>query len=78
MFSATAARYSALLGDGLRTLASRQIAITTSRPLRKIADRRIVLGALQKYGEVVTFKHVKVSTLEKGEKERERERLTQK
>lgn len=60
MFSATAARYSAILGDGLRTLVSRQIDIKTSRPLRKIAERRVVLGVLQKYGEVVAFKHVKV------------------
>lgn len=61
MFSPTAAlRSSATIGDGLRTLASRQIDITTSRRLRTIADRRLVLGALQKYGEVVTFRPVKV------------------
>uniref|UniRef100_A0A093UUG3 Cytochrome n=1 Tax=Talaromyces marneffei PM1 TaxID=1077442 RepID=A0A093UUG3_TALMA len=37
------------------TLFSRQIDIQTSQPLRNIAERRCLLNALQKFGEVATF-----------------------
>jgi hypothetical protein len=34
---------------------TRQIDIQTSQPLRNIAERRCLLNALQKFGEVATF-----------------------
>jgi hypothetical protein len=42
---------------------TRQIDIQTSQPLRNIAERRCLLDALQKFGEVTTFLPGKVSLL---------------
>jgi hypothetical protein len=40
---------------------TRQIDIQTSQPLRNIAERRCLLNALQKFGEVATFLPGRVS-----------------
>lgn len=40
---------------------TRQIDIQTSQPLRNIAERRCLLNALQKFGEVAAFLPGKVS-----------------
>ncbi|KAH8700567.1 hypothetical protein BGW36DRAFT_405794 [Talaromyces proteolyticus] len=75
MFSPTSSLFSAVR-DGFRSVVSRQIDIQTSRPLRNIADGRTVLSALQKFGEVVTFKRIqqidKDNKIEKSDRKRNR------
>lgn len=43
------------------TLTRAQVHITTHPVPRKLGDSKLVLAALQKFGEVVTFRNLKVS-----------------
>lgn len=54
-----------ILHSRLKTIdfCTRQIDIQTSQPLRNIAERRCLLNALQKFGEVATFISGRVSLL---------------
>lgn len=45
---------------------TRQVQITTSPRPRNIAESRLILTALQKFGGVVTFRHLRVSMLLDG------------
>lgn len=52
-----------ILHSRLKTIdfCTRQIDIQTSQPLHNIAERRCLLNALQKFGEVATFISGRVS-----------------